>query len=152
MASYRINLTPDDNDTFLVTCPALPEVTTFGETERDAAIHGLAAIEEAIAGRIAANQHVPFDTVQNDHAGVVLFVVTPAMTDLKVGLYGACREAAITRAELARRLNWNRNSVDRLFQLDHQSRLTQLEATAAAIGLKVLAAVVNPDPRLRPTT
>jgi antitoxin HicB len=30
MATYRIELTPDDNDTFLVTCPALPGVVTFG--------------------------------------------------------------------------------------------------------------------------
>ena len=31
--AYDIKLEPDDNGTFLVTCPALPEVTTFGETE-----------------------------------------------------------------------------------------------------------------------
>ena len=28
---YLIKLEPDDNDTLLVTCPALPEVTTFGD-------------------------------------------------------------------------------------------------------------------------
>jgi antitoxin HicB len=36
MIGYRIKLAPDDNGTVLVTCPALPEVTTFGEDEVDA--------------------------------------------------------------------------------------------------------------------
>jgi antitoxin HicB len=35
MLGYR-KLAPDDNGTVLVTCPALPEVTTFGEDEADA--------------------------------------------------------------------------------------------------------------------
>ena len=32
---YLIKLEPDDNDTLLVTCPALPEVATFGNDEAD---------------------------------------------------------------------------------------------------------------------
>jgi antitoxin HicB len=36
MLGYRIKLAPDDNGTVLVTCPALPEVATFGEDEADA--------------------------------------------------------------------------------------------------------------------
>ena len=36
MLGYRIKLAPDDNGTVLVTCPALPEVTTFGADEADA--------------------------------------------------------------------------------------------------------------------
>jgi hypothetical protein len=45
------------------------------------------------------------------------------MTALKVSLYRSLREAGLTRAELMRRLGWNRESVDRLFRLDHASRL-----------------------------
>jgi antitoxin HicB len=48
-----LELTPDDNDTFLVICPALPEVTTFGDNEADARHHGTLAVEEAIAARMA---------------------------------------------------------------------------------------------------
>jgi antitoxin HicB len=32
---YLIKLEPDDNDTLLATCPALPEVATFGNDEAD---------------------------------------------------------------------------------------------------------------------
>jgi antitoxin HicB len=51
--TYPIKLEPDDNGTLLVTCPALPEVTTFGEDEADAIEHARDAIEEAIAARMA---------------------------------------------------------------------------------------------------
>ena len=34
-----------------------------------------------------------------------------------------------------RRLGWNREQVERLFKLDHNSRLDQLEAAFRAIGL-----------------
>ncbi len=51
----------------------------------------------------------------------------------------------VTRAELVRRLGWNRESVDRLFRLDHGSRLEQVEAALVAlhrrIDLKVRAPV-----------
>ena len=48
MIGYRIKLAPDDNGTVLVTCPALPEVTTFGEDEADALRRAVGAIEEAL--------------------------------------------------------------------------------------------------------
>jgi antitoxin HicB len=51
---YLIKLEPDDNDTLLVTCPALPEVATFGEDEADAVRRARDAIEEALAARIVA--------------------------------------------------------------------------------------------------
>ena len=36
MLAYLIKLAPDDNGTFLVTCPAFPEVTTFGASKEEA--------------------------------------------------------------------------------------------------------------------
>ncbi len=50
---YRLELTPDDDGTFLVTCPELPEVTSFGATWEEAMSYGRLAVEEAIAARIA---------------------------------------------------------------------------------------------------
>jgi antitoxin HicB len=53
MMLFPLDLERDDNGTFLVTCPILPEVTTFGE-DRIAALHrGAEAVEEAIAARVA---------------------------------------------------------------------------------------------------
>jgi antitoxin HicB len=136
MLGYRIKLEPDDNGTLLVTCPALPEVTTFGENEADAIHHAVNAIEEAIAARMAASEDVP-----EGHQRGPRLVRLPALTVLKVELYRQLREAGMTRAELTRRLGWKRESVDRLFRLDHASRLEQIEAAFAALGQAVSVSV-----------
>ncbi len=136
MLGYRIKIEPDDNGTLLVTCPALPEVTTFGDDEADAMRRAVGAIEEAIAARMADGEDVP-----EGHQRGPRLVRLPALTVLKVELYRQLREAGITRAELARRLEWKRESVDRLFRLDHASRLEQLEAAFAALGQAVSVSV-----------
>ena len=59
VSGYTVNLTADDNGTLLVTCPALPEVSTFGHSREEALRRATAAIEEAIAARIADGQPVP---------------------------------------------------------------------------------------------
>ena len=138
MLTYHVELTPDDNDTLLVLCPTLPMVATFGETRETALHHAADAIETALGSMIADGEEIP----PPDRTGTL--VRMPLLTTLKVELYRALREAGITRAELARRLNWKRESVDRLFRLDHRSRLDQIEAAMAAIGkafdVEVLAA------------
>lgn len=135
--AYRVTLEPDDNGTILVTCRALPELTTFGEDEADAARRARDAIEEALAARISEGDDIPASDRRGPH-----LVVLPALTALKVELYRLLRETGITRAELSRRLNWKRESVDRLFRLDHASRLDQLEAAFAALGRKIDIEVV----------
>jgi antitoxin HicB len=128
MLAYRVKLTRDDNETILVTCPALPEVTTFGEDRDDALRHAVDAIEEALAARIARGEAVPAGNARG------ALVRLPALTALKVELYSQLRHAGIRRAELQRRLGWNRESVDRLFRLDHASRLDQIEQAFRALG------------------
>ena len=59
MMFYPVTLEADDNGTFLVTCKAFPELTTYGKDEADARAHAVGALEEAIAARIAAGEAVP---------------------------------------------------------------------------------------------
>ena len=146
MRRFEILLTPDDNGTFLVTCPSLPEVTTFGETEDECIRNAVGAVEEALAGRIARGAEIPPAQqaleIKEPNEGLVRMGVLPALPELKVELYQAMRNNGVTRAELARRLKWHRNSVDRLFRLDHASRLEQSEVAARALGLEVRAEIV----------
>lgn len=132
MLGYQIDLTPDDNGTFLVTCPQLPIVATFGDSEDGARRHALDAIETALASMMDDGEDIPRPTHEPLTGANV--VKLPLLTTLKVNLYWALHEAGITRAELGRRLGWNRESVDRLFRLDHRSRLEQIEAAFAALG------------------
>ena len=66
-----------------------------------------------------------------------VLVALPMQTSLKVELYRLLKRENITRAELMRRLNWKRESVDRLFRLDHATRLEQFDAAFRALGRQV---------------
>lgn len=142
MRGYRLHRELDDNGTFLITCPALPEVTTFAESGESGLRNARGAIEEALAARIAAGAEIPAGERPVTGIGWARLAALPA---LKVDLYEALRRAGVTRAELARRLDWNRNSVDRLFRLDHESRLEQIERAAAALGMVVRAELAQPE-------
>ena len=138
MPGYPVKMVPDDNGTLLVACPALPEVTTFGRDREDALVHALNAIEEALAARIAAGAELrlPRNAPRKGD-----FVALPLLTLLKLQLAAALRDAQMTRAELARRLGWHREQVDRLFRLDHASRIDQIEAAFRALGRAITISI-----------
>lgn len=134
---YELELTPEDDGTLFVTCPKLPEVTSFGTTRKEAVAYGGLAVEEAIAARMADWRDVP----PGDAPAGPDVVELPLLANLKLLLYWQCRAADVTRAELARRLGWHREQVDRLFRLEHASRLDQIEAAFGALGRAVDVAV-----------
>ena len=140
MAYFPIQLETDDDGSLLVTCPDLPEVTTFGADRAGARAAAGRAVEEALAARLADGLPLPPPRLEQPAGEAVRL---PLQTALKVSLHAALREAGLTRAELARRLGWHRNSVDRLFDLDHGSRLEQLDAAFHALGRAVDLQVVE---------
>lgn len=129
---YPVVLEPDDNGTVLVTCPDLPEVTTWGEDEEDALRHGADAIEEALAARIAHRDPLP----EPSHLDGPLTRTPrlPALTIAKVELYRAARTAGMSKAELGRRLGWHAPQIDRLFDLRHRSKIEQIDQALRAFG------------------
>ncbi len=131
MIGYGITVT-DDEGSFLIRCPDLPEVITFATSESEIERHAKDAIEEALAARIHDGEDIPVASLSHER-----IVKLPLMTVLKVTLYKELRSRNISRAELMRRLGWQRESVDRLFRLDHASKLEQLEAAFAAINVEL---------------
>ena len=133
MLGYHVDIEPGDKETFLVTCSALPELTTFGETREAASRRASDAVEEALAARMSEGRDLPPLEKADDSRAAFAFL--PVMISLKVALYRALREEGLTRTDLQRRLRWpHREQVDRLLQLDHASRLQQLEAAFHALG------------------
>ena len=59
MTIYPLQTTREDNGSFLITCPTLPELTTFAETAADVERIAALAIAEAIAARLQAGERVP---------------------------------------------------------------------------------------------
>ncbi len=131
--NYPIFLTSDDNGTILVTCPDLPEVTTFGEDEEDALVRALDAIEEALAGRIAHRDEIPAPSAARGRPLVAL----PPLTAAKVELYQAAREKGITKAALGRTLGLHGTQVDRLFNVRHSSKIEQIDRALRTMGKRL---------------
>ena len=64
-------------------------------------------------------------------------VPLPALQSAKVDLYAAFLESGLKKAELARRIGIRKTHIERLFSLQHQSRLNQIEAALAALGKRL---------------
>jgi antitoxin HicB len=120
-----------DGDTFLVTAPDFPEVTTFGESREDALDYAIGAIEEAIEARISRREAIP--SPSKGRAGD-LRVTLPVQAEVKVLLYQAMLKGGVRKADLARRMNMHRQEIDRLLDLNHATSLAKVEAAFAALG------------------
>jgi len=131
MLTFAIDLVADDNGTWLVTCPDLPEVTSFAADREEAAMRGRDAIETVLQARIDDAEPIPMPSAADEGQ---LAVALPALTAAKVALYQAMRQAGMSKAALARALGWHGPQVDRLLDLGHASRLPQLERALAVLG------------------
>ncbi len=140
---YEVKLDIDSNGTFFVAVPAFPEVTTYGEDQQSACKNALSAIEEAIAARISDGDDIPRPL--DEIAGKGWFVELSLLIFFKVALYMISRDQGISRAEIARRMGVHREQVDRIFRLDHNSRMDQIEAAFKAIGVPVSVDLPLPD-------
>jgi antitoxin HicB len=133
MLAYPVDLERDTNGTLLVTFPEFSEAVTFGDDESDALLRAVDALETVLAARIDDREEIPLPSPAAGRPSVVL----PALTAAKVLLYRAMRERGVRKADLARRLGWHGPQIDRLLDLNHASRLDQIEAALAALGKRL---------------
>ncbi len=131
MLAYPIELEHDEG-TLLATSPDFPELTTFGDDYDEALARAADALEEAIAARIHTGQDVPAPSSGQD------YVRLPTLTTVKLLLYQGMREQGISKAALAQRLGWNLPQIDRVLDIQHHSRLDQMDAALGAIGQQLL--------------
>lgn len=127
MLTYAIQLEEDDG-TFMATSPDFPELTTFGHDRDEALLRAVDALEEAIAARIHVGQDVPSPSNGEIRVGL------PTLTAVKVILYQGMREEGVGKAEMARRLGWHLPQVDRVLDIQHRSRMDQIDAALGVIG------------------
>lgn len=131
MLRYPVTLKKDSNDTLLVTAPDLPEVATFGNDREDALARAADAIATALQGRITDRKNIPQPSAPKRGQRLVSL---PAIVAAKLALYRAMMETGTRKSDLARRLGVHGPQIDRLLDLDHNSRLDQIDAAARAIG------------------
>lgn len=142
MIKYRVKLTPDDNDTVLVTSPDFPEVTTFGETREDALRYAVGAFREAIAAKIHSKEPMPSPSKIKKGEP---FVVLPLQTEMKIRLYQSLQNSGVKKSELARRMKLHRQEVERLLDFNQSTNLNKIESAFAALGKRIHVEVADMD-------
>lgn len=131
MLAYPYILTPDDNGTFLVTFPDIPEAAAVGEDEETAAIEALDGLLCALDGYFEDRRAVPLPSEPTEGQPVV---VLPALETAKVLLLNEMVSQGVRKAEMARRLDVHMPQIDRLFDLRHNTKIDFLEKAASKLG------------------
>lgn len=133
--TYPVTLTSDDEDGgYVVTFEDVPEAVTQGEDLDDALAQAADALEEAVAGRIRLREEIPQPSPPAQGQPVV---PVPALTAAKAALYLSVKEAGITNAELAARLDCDEKEVRRLLDPRHRSKMHRLQAALQALGKRI---------------
>jgi antitoxin HicB len=135
MLRYPVRLRPDTNDTILVSFPDFPEAHTFGDDENEALARAADLLEDVLADYIGSRRDIPAPSRARRQDRLVTL---PVLTEAKVRLYHEMRASGIRKAELARRLGCHMRQVDRLLDLNHASRLDQVESAFAALGKRIV--------------
>ncbi|MGH9608607.1 MAG: type II toxin-antitoxin system HicB family antitoxin [Bryobacteraceae bacterium] len=135
MLRYPVVLTQEDGK-ILVGFPDFPNVHTFGDDRQEAMARAVDALETYFMGMIEDHEAIP--QPRNRQTKTEQLIELPAVTEAKVALYRQMRNARMSKAELARRLNRPLTHVDRLLDICHPSRLDQLEQAFRVIGKRLV--------------
>ncbi len=111
---------------------------TEGKTIEEAMLNGVDALETALSGYVDAREPLPKPS--RPKRGQMTIRLS-ALGMAKAALYEAMREKKIGRAELARRLSWHLEQIDRVLDFCHASKMEMVEAALAAIGLRLVVDV-----------
>lgn len=116
---------------FLVSCRDLPEMNSVGDSLNEALAEAVDGIESVFMLYMEDRRAIPAPSAiqQGEH-----WVRLPARVAAKVALYNEMVAQKVTKAELARRLSWKQTQVDRLWSLNHSTKLESIEAAFHAVG------------------
>ena len=133
--AYAVRLEPAKEGGYVVTCRDLPEVVTQGDDFEEALAQASDAMDEAFAARIDDGGGFPEASAPRKGE----YLVAPS-SDLsaKAALYLAMKEAAISKANLARTLQVDEKEIRRLLDPHHPSKLPRMEEALRALGKRLV--------------
>ncbi len=121
-------------DGITVTFPDMPYGVTCGESKEIALLNAVDCLEEIIASLMSDRKSIPSPSFARGRQTIIL----SPMFSAKVLIYKAMLQENISKAELARRLDWKYPQVDRLFDTHHTSHMSQLIAAAEVLNKKIV--------------
>lgn len=129
-----------DGDGFFVKFPDIPEALTQGETREEAVEMAADALLTAMDFYVSDKRPVPMPSpVKRGQVGIDL----PASAAAKVFLLNAMLDQHITAAELARKLHTSPQSVTRLVDLGHASKIDAIADALQSMGRKMTLGVTS---------
>jgi antitoxin HicB len=137
MMQYPVSLVREGPKT-TVSFPDFPNVYTYGDDEEEALTRAVDALETYLMSMIEDREPIP---EPHKPKRKQRFITLPALTEAKIGLYRQMRAAGIGKAELARRLHCHLPQIDRLLDLNHASRLDQIEQALLAVGKRLTISI-----------
>jgi antitoxin HicB len=138
MIAYPAKFTAEEG-AFTVTFPDIPEAITCGYSAAEAMEYAEDALVAMLSIYMERKKDIP---KPSELRGKQMRIVRlPALQEAKLSLYQAMRDARVRKADLARRLGWQKSQVDRLLNLKHASRLDQIEQALAALRKRLVIAV-----------
>jgi antitoxin HicB len=135
---YPLTLTPDENGTIIAQSVDVPGALTVGKDEADAIVQAADALVTLFAYFMLEGEPIPPPSrPRRGQPSAVL----PPLVAAKLAIYQAMRKAGLRQAALAEKLGCDPRQVRRLLDLDHRSRLDQLEAALHAVGKRLVLEV-----------
>jgi antitoxin HicB len=131
-------LETDDNGTVIAQAMDVPEAITV---RRDTAEAAARAEDASVAALPAISTTAPRSRVPSRPKRGQPCAALPSMVAATLAIYQAMRAAGLSQAGLAEKLGCDLRQVRRLLDLDHRSRLGQLEAALAALGKRLVLEV-----------
>jgi antitoxin HicB len=138
MPLYPASVRPD-GDTFVVLFPDIPHAHTNGNSREDALKHAPDALLAGISMLMEKGMEIPAPGRPGKNS--VMVALPSVIVSAKVHLYTAVRAAGVRKSELARRMGIHKQQVERLMDIDHTSRIEQMESAFAALGMRMVVDV-----------
>jgi antitoxin HicB len=118
--------------------PDVPEAITVGASEAEAIVMAHDALVVALSGYIDEGRAIPVPgKIKRGQPAIAV----PPRAAIKLAIHAAMREQGLTQAQLGERLGVDGRQVRRILDLDHESKLSQLESALEAVGLRVTVSV-----------
>ena len=136
--TYPIDLIPQEDGSFLVSFPDIPEALTDGMTKDEALSEAEDCLIAALGGYITDRRNIPKPSLPKKGQQTV---IVPPLVSAKLALYQAIREAQITRVALGKRLGVSEGAIRRLLDLDHKSHIEQVDAALFILGKRLVVEV-----------
>lgn len=140
MLRYPVNIEKDDNNSYLVTCPDIPEMASVGEDIESALIEAEEGLMTALEFYFDDRRAIPLPSkAKSGQYSVPL----PIVQSMKVLLLNEMLAQNVRKAEMARRLDVHMPQIDRLLNLQHSTKAEFIEKAFNRLGKSLNVSVAS---------